>query len=349
LKLNGLTGQVLWGKGVTSNSNSGSQPNAPSSIVADSAGAVHVAGAFEAITLQLGSDTVVNADSAGGTQDVFIWRLAASDGAHLGAYRGGGLGNDEANSLHTDHKRHQMVIGGYSEGSSPLESLDGTAVTLSGGAEYAWFSPISLCAAGFVPDSTTAHTVLAGTTSGGCTACSTGTHSSIHGNTGELPGAFSTKCMDCFNDGCSSSDPTEYCPIVNSTYSLAAAAACTMCEAGHSCPSATTSIVCPSGSYSGSGYQSCRHCDPGKYSDGVGRKAQCNLVSQVCTCAECDKGKVSNTSGASACQTCTTGQYNVDRGAVRCVACEAGRYCIDPSNDGTECDAGSFSGAGASE
>ncbi|CAG5113760.1 Oidioi.mRNA.OKI2018_I69.chr2.g7850.t1.cds [Oikopleura dioica] len=101
-------------------------------------------------------------------------------------------------------------------------------------------------------------------------------------------------------------------------------------------------VVCPAGSFCGSGDSDFTQCEPGSYSDQTG------ILSQ----SECDRCPAGyKCSGGSSVEVCGIGFYS-DYGAKDCLICEKGRYChlntttyedmwfYNVCPEGTDCSAG---------
>ena len=98
-------GNVLWAKSV-----GGIYYDEGYSISAEANGNVFVTGYFYSPTIIFGSDTLINADTSGNTQDVFIAKYDAN-GNVLWAKRAGGMNYDEGYSVSTDAAGNAIVTG----------------------------------------------------------------------------------------------------------------------------------------------------------------------------------------------------------------------------------------------
>jgi hypothetical protein len=119
------SGNVVWLKGTTS-----SDKTIPTSIVTDATGNVYVAGFFFGTKLILGTDTLVNADNSGHTEDIFLVKYSSS-GSLIWAKSAGSTGIDRAYSVAIDASGNAYITGQFAApnlifGSTTLTNVGGT-------------------------------------------------------------------------------------------------------------------------------------------------------------------------------------------------------------------------------
>ena len=256
----------------------------------------------------------------------------------------------ESGSFCVDGEKLECPEGTFSEkGWSQCSSCRPGTYSLSGAIACTVCEPGHKCENG-VKTPCRKHT-FASDGSATCEECPPGTYS------GERAAACTTceagfacysgkkKCPERFFSG---SGAASCSPCPNGTYSLApGSGVCTSCEAGYACLDGNRE-PCPSWTYSEPGWESCKVCTPGRYSEP--RALRCKECEAGYACSdmdrrECPPGTFAP-AGSGVCVTCPQGTYSSLPGSRDCVECEAGYACDKGLRE--KCPAQTFASAGAS-
>lgn len=153
-----------------------------------------------------------------------------------------------------------------------------------------------------------------------CFSCSAGSYSNPAGR---------TACLSCSQGTFSNSVGATACLLCSAgSYSdVMGRTICLLCNQGKysatlGTSSASACLICPGGTYAGSGMSACVSCLSGKYSSELGA-----ISSSICI--SCTYGTYSSSPATVKCNECNIGAYTTSldtTSSLGCIACLAGRY-----------------------
>lgn len=171
---------------------------------------------------------------------------------------------------------------------------------------------------------------------------------------GTVPNSSMTACVSCPAGSAAAAGATSCTQCAAGTYSVGGATSCTQCPAGRTstqgaslciCPtgqilnSSMTACIssCPAGSVPNSSRTICMTCAAGTYA-----------AAGATSCTPCAAGTYSDTEGQSSCKLCSPGRASNTVGATTCSdwynSCDAGYFSGAGASSCSTCPAGSFSG-----